>query len=139
MIICSITETSCVLVFITWQLIIMLSRSVASDYLQPHGLQFINLFCPWNSPSQNTGVDCHFLLQGIFPTQGLNPCLQRLLHWQADSLPVAPPGKPNLLVPCNLEKYFQLSQLLSVSNMGNIHTFFFYLAESEQLQNAYTK
>ena len=38
MIICSITETSCVLVFITWQLIIMLSRSVASDYLQPHGL-----------------------------------------------------------------------------------------------------
>ena len=139
MIIWSITETSCVLVFITWQLIIMLSRSVASDYLQPHGLQFIKLFCPWNSPSQNTGVDCHFLLQGIFPTQGLNPCLQRLLHWQADSLPVAPPGKPNLLVPCNLEKYFQLSQLLSVSNMGNIHTFFFYLAESEQLQNAYTK
>ena len=139
MIIWSITETSCVLVFITWQLIIMLSRSVASDYLQPHGLQFIKLFCPWNSPSQNTGVDCHFLLQGIFPTQGLNPCLQRLLHWQADSLPVAPPGKPNLLVPCHLEKYFQLSQLLSVSNMGNIHTFFFYLAESEQLQNAYTK
>ena len=139
MIVCSITETSCVLVCITWQLIIMLSRSVASDYLQPHGLQFIKLFCPWNSPSQNTGVDCHFLLQGIFPTQGSNPCLQRLLHWQADSLPVAPPGKPNLLVPCNLEKYFQLSQLLSVSNMGNIHTFFFYLAESEQLQNAYTK
>ena len=23
----------------------------------------------------NTGVGCHFLLQGIFPTQGLNPCL----------------------------------------------------------------
>ena len=32
-----------------------------------------------------------FLLQGIFPTQGLNP---RLLHWQADSLPLAPPGSP---------------------------------------------
>ena len=26
---------------------------------------------------QETGVDCHFLLQGIFPTQGLNPCLLR--------------------------------------------------------------
>lgn len=38
MIVCSITETSCILVFITWQLIIMLSRSVASNYLQPHGL-----------------------------------------------------------------------------------------------------
>ena len=40
---------------------------------------------------KNTGVDCHALLQGIFPTQGLNPCLS---HWQADSLPPAAPGKP---------------------------------------------
>ena len=30
------------------------------------------LLCPWNFPGQNTGVDCHFLLQGIFPPQGLN-------------------------------------------------------------------
>ena len=37
---------------------------------------------------------CHALLQGIFPTQGLNPRLLRLLHWQAGSLPQAPPGKP---------------------------------------------
>ena len=37
---------------------------------------------------------CHFLFQGIFPTQGSNPNLLHLLHWQADSLPVAPPGKP---------------------------------------------
>ena len=34
-----------------------------------------------------------FLLQGIFPTQGLNPCLLCLLHWQLGSLPVVPPGK----------------------------------------------
>ena len=31
-------------------------------------------------------MDCHFLIQGIFPTQGSNPCLLCLLHWQADSL-----------------------------------------------------
>ena len=31
--------------------------------------------------------------QGIFPTQGLNPCLLRLPHWQAGSLALAPPGK----------------------------------------------
>ena len=31
--------------------------------------------------------------RGIFPTQGLNPRLLRLLHWQAGSLPLAPPGK----------------------------------------------
>ena len=30
------------------------------------------LLCPWDSPGKNTRVGCHFLLQGIFPTQGLN-------------------------------------------------------------------
>ena len=44
-------------------------------------------------PGKNTRVSCHFLLQGIFPTQGLNLCLLHLLHWEADSLPLAPPGK----------------------------------------------
>ena len=29
--------------------------------------------CPWDSPGKSTGVGCHFLLQGIFPTQGSNP------------------------------------------------------------------
>ena len=32
-------------------------------------LQRIMLLCPWNFSGKNTGVDCHFLLQGIFPTQ----------------------------------------------------------------------
>ena len=39
---------------------------------------------------ENTGVGCHKLLQGIFPTQGLKPRLLHLLHWQVDSLPLAP-------------------------------------------------
>ena len=47
-----------------------------------------------DSPGKNTGVGCHALLQGIFPTQGLNPHLLCLLYWQACSLPLAPPGKP---------------------------------------------
>ena len=38
-------------------------------------------------------MSCHAFLQGIFPTQGLNPHLLLLLHWQASSLPLAPPGK----------------------------------------------
>ena len=40
-----------------------------------------------------TRVGCHALLQGIFPTQGLNLHLLRLLHWQVGSLPLVPPGK----------------------------------------------
>ena len=46
---------------------------------------------PWDSPGKKTGVGCHALLQGIFLTQGSN---QLLLHWQADSLLLAPPEKP---------------------------------------------
>ena len=45
------------------------SHSVVSDSLRPHGLY------PWDSPGQNTGVGSLSLLQGIFPTQGLNPGL----------------------------------------------------------------
>ena len=42
-------------------------------------------------------MSSHFLLQGIFLTQGSNLCLLHL-HWQADSLPVRHLGKPNLLL-----------------------------------------
>ena len=53
----------------------------------------LSLLCPWDSPGKNTGVGCHALLQGIFLIQGLNPSLLTLLHWQAGSLPLVPPGK----------------------------------------------
>ena len=49
-----------------------------------------------DSPGKSTGVGCHSLLQGLFLTQGSNP---GLLHWQAGSLPLVPPGKP-LHQPC---------------------------------------
>ena len=65
--------------------------SVMSDSFRPHGLEPIRLLCPWDFPDKNTGVGCHFLLQGIFMTQGSNPCL---LHWQADSLPLHHLGSP---------------------------------------------
>ena len=39
-------------------------------------------------PCKNTGGDCHFLLHGIFPTQGSNLCLLCFLHWQAGSVPL---------------------------------------------------
>ena len=38
----------------------------------PHGLQPTRLLCLWYFPGKDTGVGCHFLLQGIFPSQGLN-------------------------------------------------------------------
>ena len=72
----------------------VLSRSVMSDSLPPQGLQPARLLCPWDFLGKNTGRGCHFLLQGIFLTQGLNPHLLHLLYWQEGSLPLVPPGKP---------------------------------------------
>ena len=62
----------------------------------PTGLEPTRLLCPWDSPGKNAGVDCHALLQGVFPSQGSNPHLLCLLHWQACSSPLAPPGKPQV-------------------------------------------
>ena len=45
-------------------------------------------------PGKNTGMGCHFLPQGIFPTQGLNT---HLLPWQVDPLPLSHLGSPVLI------------------------------------------
>ena len=76
----------------------VLSCLVVSYSWKPHGLQPTSSSCPWDSPGKNTGVGCHFLLQGIFPTQGWNLCLLRLPHWQEDSLPLNHLGSPILLL-----------------------------------------
>ena len=70
----------------------MLSHWVVSNSLRPLGLQPARLLCPWGFPGKSTGVGRHFLLQGIFLTQGSNP---HLLPWQADSLPLGHQWSPN--------------------------------------------
>ena len=64
-------------------------------------------------------MGCHALLQGISLSQGLNPCLFCLLHWQAGSLPLAPPGKPMifpyyLFKSCNAFGAIFISFLITV-------------------------
>ena len=53
--------------------------------LRPCRLWPARLPCPWDSPSKNTGVGCHAVLQGFFPTQVWNPglphCRQILYVW----------------------------------------------------------
>ena len=74
------------------------SCSVMSDSLGHHGLYSL-----WNSPGKNTGVGSLSLLQGIFPTQGLNPglshcrwILYQLSHRESQQywsgLPISSPG-----------------------------------------------
>ena len=52
--------------------------------------EILPFFCPWNSPGKNTGRGCHSLLQGIFPTQGLNlHCRQILYRLSHQRIPFA--------------------------------------------------
>ena len=54
--------------------LLLFSSSVMSNIVI-HGLQPVRLLCLWDFPGRNTGVGCHFLLQEISLTQGLNPHL----------------------------------------------------------------
>ena len=62
--------------------------SRVQPFATPWTIYSTRFLCPWGSPGKNTAVGCHFLFQGIFPTQGLNPrllcllyCRQILYHW----------------------------------------------------------
>ena len=64
-----------VTVFITFCLKYSYSCSVVAKYLQLYGLEPARFLCPQDFPNKNAGVGCHFLHQGIFLTQGINPHL----------------------------------------------------------------
>ena len=65
------------------------SNSVVPNSLRPHGL-----YSSWNSPGQDTGVGSLSLLQGIFPTQGLNPGLP---HCRQILYQLSHQGSPRIL------------------------------------------
>ena len=62
----------------------MKSLSRVRLFATPWTVACTKLLCPWDFLGKSTGVGCHFLLQGIFPTQGSNPGLphsrQTLYH-----------------------------------------------------------
>ena len=60
----------------------MFSGSYVSNSCSPVAPKILSL---WNFSVKNTEMGCHFLLQGIFPTQELNPGLLHLLHWLSGS------------------------------------------------------
>ena len=71
-----------------------------SDSLQLYGLQSIRLFCSWNFPGKNNWSAVPYSTP--YPTQGSNPRLLCLLHWQGESLPLAPLGEPSLILEWHL-------------------------------------
>ena len=63
---------------------------------RPHGLQPTRVLRPWDSPGKNSGVGCHFLLQGIFLTQGSN---LGLLHCRQIVYQLSHQGSPRNSLP----------------------------------------
>ena len=88
--------------------------SVVSDSWRPHGLQPKRLLCPWDFPGENTGVDCHFLLQEIFPTKRIKPGSPAL--W-ADALPSEPPGNQTENPKDLVKKLLELTNSLKFHNI----------------------
>ena len=101
-----IKENICLLKYliifiILWAFYVMKENSHEFFFLNTHSVQFSSVAqsCPtlcdpslsgssvWDFPGKSAGVDCHFLLQEIFPTQESNPA------WRADASPSDPPGK----------------------------------------------
>ena len=99
----------------SFMLLLLLSRfscvQLCDCRVTVSGLQPTRLLHPWDFPGKSTGVDCHFLLQRTFPTQGSNPgllhcrqMLYRLSHqWKCyamlfptlcDPIDGSPPGSP---------------------------------------------
>ena len=72
-----------------------LSHSVMSDSLGLFGLEPTWRLCQWDFPGKNTRAGYHFLLQGIFPTQGSNLYLLCLLHCRQILYSLSHEGIPN--------------------------------------------
>ena len=84
-----------------------------------HGLRPTRLLCPWHLPGKNTGVGCHFLLQGIFLIQGSNLYLLCLLHCQMDSLLLRHLGSPAAAAAKSLQSCPTLCDPIDSSPQGS--------------------
>ena len=82
------------------------SLSCARLFATPWIVACTKLLCPWDFQGKSTRVDCHFLLQGIFPTQGLNPglshCRQTLYH-------LSHQGSPDYVGACSQRRNFNVA------------------------------
>ena len=109
-----------------------LSHSVVSDSCDPID-QLARLLCPWDSPAKNTGVGCHSLLQGIFPSQesnlGLLHCRQILYRLSYEGSPRTTLEAPKQMVvtapfESKVANWCPLSQICGC--LGYTGPFFFF-------------
>ena len=114
-------------------MLLLFSHSVVPTLLRPH----IAHQATWDFTGKNTGVDCHIHLQWIFQMQGSNLHL-RLLHWQADSLPLSHLGRPHIILDYCINAINAFAFNFVLPNKNNalpVHSFFHWLRISLR-QNA---
>ena len=84
--------------------------------------------------SKNNGMGCHFLLQGIFPTQESNPHLLQHLHWQVDSLPLSYLGSPQIVPSIHLLPFdnFRIccDTICFIPDIGDLCPLLFFFCQS---------
>ena len=79
------------------KIVCLLNHSAVFNSLQPRGLEVTRFLCPQDFPGKNTEAGCHFLLQGIYSTQGVN---LPLLCWREDSLTLSHLGSGEIAKTC---------------------------------------
>ena len=114
---------------------------IMSDTLQPHGCNPARLLYPLDSPGKNTGVGCHFLLQGIFPTQGLDLHFLCLLHCQADSLPLHHLGTPkkDIHMSNKHRKWYSTSLIIRIMQLKTTVRYHLTHVEMTVIKKTHTK
>ena len=65
-------------------------------YMLSHIQCNMPVLCPWDSPGKNTGIGCHFILQGNLPDSGMEPESLAPPALASKFFSTAPPGKPHV-------------------------------------------
>ena len=97
-----------------------------SASLRSHGLQPSRLLCSWDFPGKKTGVGCHFLLQGIFLTQGLNLCLLCFLYCR------------QILYHCTIWDAYLTEKSINVKSWSKPDKFFRTIVENIYWENTFS-
>ena len=103
---------------------VCVSPSVVAASSRPHGFQPTGLLCPWDFPDKHTGVGCHFLLQGIFPTRVSCTAGRFFTNWAkrgTQNYHRSPLWTYTLQVKVNIDNINCLKTLCYMNRVQNVH------------------
>ena len=113
-----------------------------SNSLWPHGLQPTRLLCLWDYPGKNSGMGCHSLPQGIFPTErsslGLLNCRQIFCYMSHQGSHILPnPSKMSLLLLNTKGTFWPTQPTLNMQQLSRRYDFWLYPLPFLQLCSVY--